>query len=403
MKALTPRTWSSLLKTNDDETLLHALHRLVSAHPMVRSAQRNQNNPANPAPLFSTRDLTQDLYLSLLEKSRFEHYLNTRMSDGEIEREIFQIELTNLLVGRLRRQRPENYRIIRRINQILETSPLFRAFQTGSGRGKAAHYRPPSSLFYGLSEWPDDKAVRDSGIFTEMIREVPARLRNRRLVGCRGEAQVIVTSQDLSQLLLEIFRAVDSPISLNTLRSLAVTKLPVFDITLTAIEEDNNSDEGHNRGLITSLTSVDFSPEQQVIRHEQEMQAREAAREFLDRLEKLTRANPQRTERLWRVLWHCYFDPAQPSQLSIAEMVGVSDSSVSDYRRRIEGEMRKLGFAQEHLRMFAEELDEQLRKRLQAPVRKKEQPRRKPERTVIPAWSGYGYAAASAKETAPVI
>src|SRR5581483_2125087 len=365
MKTLTPKTWNSLLKNDDAAPLWQALNRLVSAHPLVRSAQRNQNNPTNPVPLFSTRDLTQDLYVTLLEKSRFDHYLNSRMSDAEIEREIFQIELTNLLIGRLRRQRPENYRIIRRINQVLESSPRFRPYDLNGHRAKSAHYRHPSNVIYGLREWPDDKRVRDSGTFQELIAGVPVRLRNRRLVGCRGEAQVIITSQELSELLVEIFEALDSPASLNTLRSLALTKLPVYDVTMTTIEDDNGED-GHSRGRHYALASPDSSPEQMLLRREQEYQARGAARDFLDRLSRMTRSHSQRTERFWRVMWHCYFDPAEPSQLSIAEMVGISDSSVSDYRRRIESEMRKLGFAPDQLRYFAEELDEQLRQRLQA-------------------------------------
>ena len=109
-------------------------------------------------------------------------------------------------------------------------------------------------------------------------------------------------------------------------------------------------------------------------RGEQEREARSAATEFLDRLSLLTRSNLQRTERLWRVLWHCYFDTEEPSQLEIAEMVGISDSSVSDYRRKIEAEMRSLNFSPEQLGSFADELDEQLRWRLSLPERVQRRP-----------------------------
>src|SRR5919201_1488956 len=128
MKAPTSKSWKSLLENNDANSLWKALYRLVSAHPLVRSAQRSQNGPTHPTPLFSLGDLTQDLYLLLLEKSRFTHYLKCRMTDTEIEREIFQIELTNLLIGRLRRRRPENYRIVRRVSKVLEAGPPFRLF-----------------------------------------------------------------------------------------------------------------------------------------------------------------------------------------------------------------------------------------------------------------------------------
>ncbi|MFN7949244.1 MAG: hypothetical protein U0Z53_28070 [Blastocatellia bacterium] len=401
MKALTPKTWTSLLKNNDAALLWQALNRLVTAHPLVRSAQRNQNNPANPAPLFSTRDLTQDLYVTLLEKSRFDHYLSSRMSDAEIEREIFQIELTNLLIGRLRRQRPENYRIIRRINQVLESSPHFRVYEPNGQRSRNSHYRHPTSLFYGLTEWPDDKRIRDSGTFQELITEVAARLRNRRLVGCRGEAQVIITSQELTELMVEIFTAIDSPASLNTLRSLALSKLPVYDVAMTTIEDDGSNDDGQPRGRFHALASAEASPEQITLREEQAALARRAARDFLDRLSRLTRSHDQRTERFWRVLWHCYFDPAEPSQLSIAEMVGISDSSVSDYRRRIESEMRKLGFEPEQLRYFAEELDEQLRLRLKQISKRREQLRA--EKAARPVWPAYSFNSLASIEGLPVV
>lgn len=401
MKALTPKTWTSLLKNNDAALLWQALNRLVTAHPLVRSAQRNQNNPANPAPLFSTRDLTQDLYVTLLEKSRFDHYLSSRMSDAEIEREIFQIELTNLLIGRLRRQRPENYRIIRRINQVLESSPRFRVYEPNGQRSRNSHYRHPTSLFYGLTEWPDDKRIRDSGTFQELITEVAARLRNRRLVGCRGEAQVIITSQELTELMVEIFTAIDSPASLNTLRSLALSKLPVYDVAMTTIEDDGSNDDGQPRGRFHALASAEASPEQITLREEQAALARRAARDFLDRLSRLTRSHDQRTERFWRVLWHCYFDPAEPSQLSIAEMVGISDSSVSDYRRRIESEMRKLGFEPEQLRYFAEELDEQLRLRLKQISKRREQLRA--EKAARSVWPAYSFNSLASIEGLPVV
>src|SRR4030095_10486868 len=98
-------------ENNDSDAVWRALHRLVSVHPLVRSARRRLDGLAHPGALSSLRDLTQDVYVLLLEKSRFAHYLESQMSDAEIEREILQVELRNLLIARLRRQRPENYRL----------------------------------------------------------------------------------------------------------------------------------------------------------------------------------------------------------------------------------------------------------------------------------------------------
>jgi predicted transcriptional regulator len=53
------------------------------------------------------------------------------------------------------------------------------------------------------------------------------------------------------------------------------------------------------------------------------------------------------------VLWHCYLSPDRVTQLEVAAILGVSDSLVSDYRRRIEQELRALSLTElEQARMF---------------------------------------------------
>lgn len=44
------------------------------------------------------------------------------------------------------------------------------------------------------------------------------------------------------------------------------------------------------------------------------------------------------------VLWHCYLISDSGTQLEVAEMLGVSDSLVSDYRKRIETNLQQLSF-----------------------------------------------------------
>ena len=44
------------------------------------------------------------------------------------------------------------------------------------------------------------------------------------------------------------------------------------------------------------------------------------------------------------VLWHCYLVSDGGTQLEVAEMLGVSDSLVSDYRKRIESNLQQLTF-----------------------------------------------------------
>lgn len=351
--------WQTRIKHSDAHSLLRSLQRMVSSHPLVRSALGNQSS----GPQFSIHDLTQDLYLLLLQKGRFNHYLAVGMSDTEIEREIYQIELTNLLIGNLRRRRPENYRIVRRVSQILESDSSFRRFRRHNKNGQVERYRQAAEAVFGLSQWSDDKGIKDSGTFDDLIANIPMRLRNRRRSGCTGETQVIVSNHELVELMVEILEAIDSPAPLRVLRQLALARLPIFDPMLTSID-DEISEERQGRGHSYSLISADANPEQEVMRNEQELEARSIAIEFLNRLSQLTRSNAVRTERFWRILWHCYFDADEPSQLEIAEIVGISDSSVSDYRRRIESEMRNLSFAPEYLSVFAEELGKQLRWRL---------------------------------------
>jgi len=352
--------WKTRIENSDAQSLWRSLHRLVSAHPLVRSALGHSRSSAHHTPSSSLSDLTQDLYLLLLQKGRFNHYIVSQMSDAEIEREIFQIELTNLLIGNLRRRRPENYRIARRVSGVLENDPRFRQFRQRGGQN--ARYRQAAGAVYGLGGWSDNKTVKDSGTFIDLIDHVPMRLRNRRRAGCTGDAQVIVSNQDLVELLVEIFEAIDSPAPLRVLRQLALSKLPVCDPEMTSVDDEVNEErQGRNYDWIASSEA---SPEQIALMKEQEREARRAAPEFLNHLSLLVRSNPQRTERLWRVLWHCFLDPDEPSQLEIAEIVGLSDSSVSDYRRKIEAELRKLNFTPEQVRSFAEELDEQLRWRL---------------------------------------
>src|SRR5215475_6250516 len=151
--------WKTRIENSDAQSLWRSLHRLVSAHPLARTALGYSNTSAHHTPSSSLSDLTQDLYLLLLQKGRFNHYIIAQMSDADIEREIFQIELTNLLIGNLRRRRPENYRIARRVSGALENDPRFRQFKQRDGR--TARYRQAAGAVYGLSGWSDNKAVKD--------------------------------------------------------------------------------------------------------------------------------------------------------------------------------------------------------------------------------------------------
>jgi hypothetical protein len=354
-------SWKTRIENRDNHGLWRALSRLVSRHPLVRSTLDNRQSFNQTASFFTLSDLTQDLYLRLHQNGRFNHYLLSGMSDVEIEREIFQIELPNLLIGGLRRHRPENYRMVRRVSSVLGSQSQFRRFNRRMG--EETRHRQSAGAVYGLREWTDDKPVKDNGTFSDLIGEIPVRKRNRRRSGWTGDVQVIVSNIELVELMIEIFQAIDSPAPLRVLRQLALSKLPLFDPLVIPIEEQANN-EGDDQSYQDFYASSEESPEQKLLRIEQEEQARLAAQTFLNSLSLLVRSNLARTERIWRILWHCYFDPSAPSQLEIAEKIGISDSSVSDYRRKLEMELHKLDFSPEYIRSFTEELAEQLRIRL---------------------------------------
>ena len=48
------------------------------------------------------------------------------------------------------------------------------------------------------------------------------------------------------------------------------------------------------------------------------------------------RGKAKQYNRMINVLWYCYLISNSGTQLEVAEMLGVSDSLVSDYRKRIE-------------------------------------------------------------------
>ena len=105
--------WTESLRNSDVNRLWAELHRIVSNHPLVR-ASRSAGLLIEEGATSVYTDLTQELFVQLLTKSRFQHYLDTDMTDAEIECESGQIELTNMLTAELRKRHPESYRLARR-------------------------------------------------------------------------------------------------------------------------------------------------------------------------------------------------------------------------------------------------------------------------------------------------
>ena len=121
--------WVESLRSSDVNRLWAELHRIVSNHPLVR-ASRSAGLLIEEGASSAHTDLTQELFVQLLTKARFQHYLDTSMTDAEIECEIGQIELTNLLTAELRKRHPESYRLARRISTLIQSSANFRRFDS---------------------------------------------------------------------------------------------------------------------------------------------------------------------------------------------------------------------------------------------------------------------------------
>ena len=347
--------WIDSLKRSDVNRLWIELHRIVSHHPLVR-ASRNAGLLVEEGASSAYTDLTQELFVQLLSKNRFEHYLTSEMTDYEVECEIGQIELTNLLTAELRKRHPESYRLARRISTLIQSSPNFRRFDT-SGTGDEPHRRLADRV-YGLSEWSDGKRRRDSHDVEQRVHLIPVRARDTRMVGCTGDSQVVISNSDLEDLIVSVLDAVDSQVDVRTLRSLVMSRLPVMDIYLVPLDGDDSEGEGNH------FQPVDRGedPEQGLLRRESEDEAAGFVDHFLANLHETVRGKIKQYNRILGVLWHCYLSPQHSTQLEVAAVLGVSDSLVSDYRRRIEQELRALSFSEvEEARRFEGALRERVK------------------------------------------
>jgi hypothetical protein len=346
--------WVESLRSSDVGRLWTELHRIVSHHPLVR-ASRSAGLLVEEGAATAYTDLTQELFVQLLSKNRFEHYLEAEMTDYEIECEISQIELTNMLTAELRKRHPESYRLARRISTLIQSSSNFRRFDS-SGMNDEPHRRLADRV-YGLSEWADGKRRRDSHDLEQRAHMVSVRARDTRMVGCTGDSQVVISNSDLEDLIVSVLDAMDSPADVRTLRSLVMSRLPVMDIYLVPLDGDDSDNENH-------FEPVDKreNAEQRLLRRESENEAAGFVDQFLKNLHEAVRGKIKQYNRILGVLWHCYLSPEQSTQLEVAAVLGVSDSLVSDYRRRIEQELRALSFSEvEEARRFESALRERVK------------------------------------------
>ncbi|HEX7175142.1 MAG TPA: hypothetical protein VF240_07655, partial [Pyrinomonadaceae bacterium] len=191
----------------------------------------------------------------------------------------------------------------------------------------------------------------------QRMQIIAVRQRDTRMVGCTGDAQIIISNSDLEDLIVSVLEACDSPADVRTLRSLVMSRLPVMDIYLVPLGGDD-AEDGH-RGF----DPVDGreNPEQTLLRREAEGEVGSFVDRFLQGLHEAVRGKTKQYDRIIGVLWHCYLSPVHITQLEAAARLNVSDSLVSDYRRRIEQQLRALAFSEiEEARRFETALRERV-------------------------------------------
>ncbi|MGH9949416.1 MAG: hypothetical protein ACRD6X_19765 [Pyrinomonadaceae bacterium] len=330
--------WIESLKSSDVNQIWLELHRIVSSHPLVRASKR-AGFLVEEGKQRAYTDLTQELFVALLSKDRFQHYIETGMTDVEVEAEISQIELTNLLTAELRKRYPESYRLARRISTLVQSSPTFKRFD--NLHNPDAHRRLADRQ-YGLDAWQETKTRRNVQEMDERVKAVAFYGRDTRMVGCTGDAQIVISNPELEKLIVRVFKAIDSPVDVRSLRSFVMSRLPIMDIQLVPVGGSGESEDDERAPF--EIADVRETPEDDYLRREAELAASTFVDGFLQDLSRSVRGKAKQYDRIVNVLWYCYLISDGGTQLEVAELLGVSDSLVSDYRKRIESLLQNLSF-----------------------------------------------------------
>jgi len=330
--------WNDSLNDSNVNQIWKELHRIVSSHPLVR-ASKKAGFLVEEGKYNVYTDMTQELFVALLSKERFQHYIDTGMTDTEIEGEISQIELTNLLTAQLRRRHPESYRLARRISTLIQTKESFKRFDDTDNPGV---HRRLTDRVYGLTQWKDRKSRRNQQELEDRVKTVSFHRRDTRMVGCTGDSQIVISNPELEKLIIKVFKAVDSPVNVRSLRGLVMKRLPIMDIFLVPITAPSRADSDYSIDL--DPADVRENPEEDLLRREGEQVAAGFVENFLGSLKKSVRGKAKQYGRMVNILWHCYLSSDGGTQLEVADKLGVSDSLVSDYRKRIESNLQSLSF-----------------------------------------------------------
>lgn len=331
--------WIDILLRGDAEALWTKLFYIVSRHSAIRSLYSpNRWTHQNLREVYA--DLTQDLFLRLHEKGRWQFYLDAGYTDERVERELYRLEIPNLVSQLLRERYPESYRIVRRVSTLLMTKAEFRCFHKAISSSPAHRRlvlsRPSKKMVlqvYGLSMWPLDKEFKQEQNLQELVKDVAPRMRDIRRTGRGSTSHVIISNEELTLLIIDIFRTIDTPADVRTIRSLVLSKLAVEDSQEVPIDGGAVSSASETEFPKIDLVDDRPTPEEAVLEKEMTSRIELLVEAILKRCFEMVRNKPQRFRKLVEVVWHCYFNTYSSCQSNVAKLMGISDSLVSHYRK----------------------------------------------------------------------
>ena len=346
--------WINALSSGDADILWTKLYGLISKHSSIKSLYAaNRFSHERLKDIYC--DLTQDLFLILYEKDRLQFYLKAGYTDENVEQELYRIEVPNLVSQLLRERYPESYRLARRTSILLQTRPEFKCFSRPYRFSDAADAPTASrgslklvAKVYGLNSWKLNKPVKSEQQMAELAKDVAVRIRDNRRSGRGGHSQVIISNDDLCELIVDIFTAIDSPADVRTMRNLVLSKLAVEDIRFLSIDAEIARETSQEMdSLNVDLADARPTPEEMLLSKETSLQVNDMSGRLMEDMQKAVRNKPHRYQKLVQVVWHCYFDPASPSQTGVAEMMGISNSLVSHYRKIFDGLIQDIELSDE--------------------------------------------------------
>jgi len=321
-------------------------------------------------------DLTQELFLRLYEKDRLQFYLDADYTDERVEQELYRFEIPNLISEMVRAQTPESYRIARRTSMLLKSHPDFQHFpqpvyssEKFNRLSRAAHNCKLAFRIYGLRSWPFDKPVRDWQQMRDMIEDVAFRLRDIRRTGRGNGSQIIISNRELNLLITEIFKAIDSPTDVRTMRSMVISKLMVEDTRFVPIDGDVKPSSAIETEMPRAEPADERpTPEEILLGKEMSLQIEDTVTEIFDRLKRAVRDKPRRYRKLVQIVWFCYYSSDSITQSSIANRLEISDSLVTHYRKIFDETVRGLDISVDQLLL----LNDAIRERLSAVIEETE-------------------------------